>query len=452
VAEIDSAVDKAIRSRPQFSHEYETWSTSSQSSDSDSTCGPPSTAADEFRISISSTVYQSHSHSHFPYSTDGHPLTHSDHESFIEFSSPTCSSFSITSDTDRLPSSPLIMDLDRPSSRTDIAKSGKPPLPTTPKPHFDRLSVGSAAQRKSSSRRTSPDPQPLPPTTNLLNPEERAELIRRNRKLAQVFGATPGADALTSQPKRNHLDYAHNRHSHPRNAHTIDLDPDRPRSTPPNPSAVTTWLQSVNTTSQTGDLEKLSHSGHSVTSFIDLSDDDRRSKRRPSHATSSSSASLCESMTEEDRLEEDRRRKREKLTKLHRFLGSRVPTNLALGLVDIETAFPTPVSPDSLTDSVAQADLQLPFLRRRRSSSVVALPSTWSDDIDRLKEELDHREKAVNVRRALKMEKVRSGGIGSSFAILTDGCTHRCSASSRPRPCITRVVRPHHRSRKQQGQ
>jgi hypothetical protein len=168
----------------------------------------------------------------------------------------------------------------------------------------------------------------------------------------------------------------------------------------------------LNVADQTGDLEKLSRSGHSVTSFIDLSDDEGRGKRRLPHVTSASSASLYENMTEEERLEEDRRRKREKLTKLHRFLGSRVPTNLALGLVDIETAFPTtPVSPNSLTNSVGQGDSQMPFLRRRRSSSVIALPTTWSDDIDRLKEELDHREKAVNVRRAVKMEKAGVGRI-----------------------------------------
>jgi len=46
------------------------------------------------------------------------------------------------------------------------------------------------------------------------------------------------------------------------------------------------------------------------------------------------------------------------------------------------------------------------WTRRRRSSSPVAKPSSWSDDIDRVKEDLNEREKAINVRRAVKMEKV----------------------------------------------
>jgi hypothetical protein len=46
--------------------------------------------------------------------------------------------------------------------------------------------------------------EPRPPTTNNLNAQERSELIRKNRKLAQVFGETPspmsGAEDLPDSP------------------------------------------------------------------------------------------------------------------------------------------------------------------------------------------------------------------------------------------------------------
>jgi hypothetical protein len=37
---------------------------------------------------------------------------------------------------------------------------------------------------------------PLSPTTNFLDSGERADLIRKTRKLARVFGKTPGVDDL----------------------------------------------------------------------------------------------------------------------------------------------------------------------------------------------------------------------------------------------------------------
>ena len=50
---------------------------------------------------------------------------------------------------------------------------------------------------------------------------------------------------------------------------------------------------------------------------------------------------------------------------------------------------------------------------RRRSSSAAEFKSNWSGPDDRVKEELDEREKAINVRRAVKMEKVSC--LGTSF-------------------------------------
>lgn len=151
-------------------------------------------------------------------------------------------------------------------------------------------------------------------------------------------------------------------------------------------------------------------------SFIDLSDEDvdeealspitfatnstEMGSRRP---PSPSQLSLYEAMTPEQRAEEERRRKREKLAKLHRFLGSRVPADLVLGADYLESSLP-PIQPSMPAE---ESEGRTQWLRRRRSSSAGALPS-WSDDVDRMKEELNDKEKAINVRRAQKMEKVRA--------------------------------------------
>jgi len=65
--------------------------------------------------------------------------------------------------------------------------------PTSPEPEFLKKTFVYA----------SPKPvhhsvSPLPPTTNWLDAHERAERIRRNRKLTQVFGRTPAAEGLAS--------------------------------------------------------------------------------------------------------------------------------------------------------------------------------------------------------------------------------------------------------------
>ncbi|KAI0660543.1 hypothetical protein C8Q70DRAFT_913472 [Cubamyces menziesii] len=118
------------------------------------------------------------------------------------------------------------------------------------------------------------------------------------------------------------------------------------------------------------------------------------------------------SLSSEQLAEEERRRKREKLAKLHRFLGSRVPQHLVLGPLDEGTPLPPPApspipSPFDRTATDDDAsDARRIKMRRRRSSSAAEFSRTWSDDIDRLKEELNEREKAINVRRAVKMEKM----------------------------------------------
>ena len=150
-------------------------------------------------------------------------------------------------------------------------------------------------------------------------------------------------------------------------------------------------------------------------SFIDLSDEEAGNdsvsevlvetpKASRGRHPFSSTASIADSVSSEQLAEEERRRKREKLAKLHRFLGSRVPPHLVLGPLEEGTPLPPPAfSPDD-----DESDIRKVKMRRRRSSSAAEFSRTWSDDIDRLKEELNEREKAINVRRAVKMEKVRA--------------------------------------------
>jgi hypothetical protein len=164
----------------------------------------------------------------------------------------------------------------------------------------------------------------------------------------------------------------------------------------------------VDRTPRSNDLKQRALASASSTSFIDLSDDlGSAPEDMPMKAVISSSPSaqsLFENMSPDEQAEEERRRKRQKLVKLHRFLGSRVPTGLVLGLNVSEVSLPPEITVNGL-----QEEEDLPrklWARRRRSSSAAVFPSNWSDELDRLKEDLNEEEKAINVRRAQKMEKV----------------------------------------------
>ncbi|KAF8665490.1 hypothetical protein AX16_000505 [Volvariella volvacea WC 439] len=374
-----------------------------------------------------------------------------------------------------------------------------PTEPTSPSPlSMSKTFYGSRTATKSTpgSRTHSPTPNnrddgsgqnwdDLPPTTNFLDLDERADLIRKSRKLAQLFGQPPSADVLAQQESRNPaLKRGHQRGALSLNDHEIVIVGHKPislrppavgngrrYSNPLSPDEVS-FLGSVthdkdgesNSISNTGDGDgKRAGRQGSLTSFIDLSEEeedkkagldkgrevgetkegsggakeaaaDRRDgedhhhharipssasaitistlstttpkldgRRRPSSPTSQS---LFENMTPEERAEEDRRRKREKLAKLHRFLGSRVPADLVLG-IDIPP--PDSMLPPAAFDSAILGENDDPsrsaWIRRRRSSSAAAFP-TWLDDVDRMKDDLGDKEKAINVRRAQKMERV----------------------------------------------
>ncbi|KAG7099846.1 hypothetical protein E1B28_001653 [Marasmius oreades] len=163
---------------------------------------------------------------------------------------------------------------------------------------------------------------------------------------------------------------------------------------------------------QEGQVQSHGHAGrrHSPETSSPNTSLTRQLTSSPSHCRSNSFStddiSLFENlninMSPEEQAEEDKRRKREKLAKLHRFLGSRVPANLVIA--GIEDPGLPPLSPaDALLSLEGRKDSS--WLGRRRSSSAAAFPA-WSDDLDRLKDGLSNAEKAIIVRRAQKMEKM----------------------------------------------
>ncbi|KAG5650485.1 hypothetical protein H0H81_012076 [Sphagnurus paluster] len=365
--EMDDDDDRVfVRRRPLLSHDEDGASSRASSCSSTTTHGPASTI-DAARISISSTVYPASevdSHPHAMYHTAD---TAHRESSFIDILSPELAEFML--------------------------------------PH-----------RRSPSPAPAPVPaRKVPATTNFLQLGERSDLIRKNRKLAQVFGQPPGPDAFPQiqDAARKALVLAPLSPLSPTRHHHRAFS-DGPES----PGLQASWLPAL----QYMNIHPRRHSAplspddfsldrpSSPTSFMDLSDDPGSAalptpkspvSRRP---PSPSAESLFENMTPEEQAEEIRRRKREKLAKLHRFLGSRVPANLVLGVDDAPPALP----PLNFTTTAPENDetKRKAWLRRRRSSSAAAFSSTWSDEVDRIKEDLNMREKAINVRRAQKMEKV----------------------------------------------
>lgn len=126
--------------------------------------------------------------------------------------------------------------------------------------------------------------------------------------------------------------------------------------------------------------------------------------------------SLMENMTPEQKAEEERRRKREKVAKLHRFLGSRVPTELVVSPVP---GAPLPPFIPTYDRSLPVSDSEIPiharlWARKRRNSIASSDPLDRLPEIDRRKEDLTDEEKAVAVKRALKMERVGLQALAST--------------------------------------
>lgn len=240
---------------------------------------------------------------------------------------------------------------------------------------------------------------PLAPTTNFLDSGERADLVRKTRKLARVFGKTPGPDdmpvpELSLSMSRNSSDSDWSR------SPASQSDEVRRHSAPLSPDDVYSMSSHGSLPSP---KDKAGH--HVLNDTFDGGDTASVIKRLPTIPTQSQSETMLDERLDEDEQAEERRRKREKLAKLHRFLGSRVPINLVLG-TDIEPTLPSPYL-NPIGPLYRNEDGQAAWLKRRRSSSAIPFSPHWSNDLERVKEELNDQEKFINVRRAVKMEKVR---------------------------------------------
>ncbi|KAK7465320.1 hypothetical protein VKT23_005299 [Stygiomarasmius scandens] len=245
-----------------------------------------------------------------------------------------------------------------------------------------------------------------------LQPGERADLVRRSKKLTQVFGQTPGVCVLdSSRGHRAAFSISNDRVWGPAdNNQTIYLSASSSRrhSTPLTPEELDSFRAPSSDSPNGGQ-----------TSFIDLSDGESRIDDDSHSDSTVHDDSFLDDHDDSDDgdgdPDEERRRKRDKLAKLHRFLGSRVPTDLVLGRdpdysgpeTDLPPIVPLDINLDNMNFShQSDDDARKAWLRRRRSSSAAAFPERWSDDLDRLKEDLGDEEKKINVRRAHKMEQV----------------------------------------------
>ena len=317
----------------------------------------------------------------------------------------------------------------------------KPPIPTTPKPVFNR---------PHSLRRSFGDrPRVEDSSTTTLSSTERAGLVKKTRKITQLFGQTPGPDLISPLQRSLLSPDARNGRSH-RAAASISnpLHPSDRGVWPPPEGTVylnvngrrhSTPLSPTNTSTMWGldedesildrdrgspicmepvraRVPKSSPMSPPPTpvSFIDLSEDDsaaetpkditdyRRQAPFSRDPMIDDTASLL-TFTSTQVHDEERKRKRDKLVKLHRFLGSRVPADLVLGMdLSQSPPLPPPASPE-----LGFEDTRKKFrMRRRRSSSYSGYTRPLTTQEDRMKSDLDMQEKALNVRRAAKMEKV----------------------------------------------
>jgi hypothetical protein len=197
-----------------------------------------------------------------------------------------------------------------------------------------------------------PSPPPVeeagnPDHYNTLNPKERGFLVRKNRKLAQILGEDPIISPYSPVP-----DGIAQLESIPIDRLVVPTDSDLK-----------------------GD----------AASFLSLPP----SPVSPSFETDA---------------EIDRKRKRARLAKLHRYLGGDVPAEKVLGITEYMRDLDLPSTEAS---GPAQEERAWRNLTWRRKSMVATFPN-WEEEIGESmhKDELSEREKATNVKRAYKMEKV----------------------------------------------
>ena len=394
----------SLAKRPSTSPGYTSYTTHIPS-----TREPVNTSKNGSCISISTTVYPPSDKDSYPYndpaSNSGKSHSPSQREYNLNSTSMDCPQISPIQFSRRLSDSWPSIYSDPPNY------SSKPDPPTTLEPISYSASVKSGTPRPLPPIPTASGP-PLPPTTNFLDSGERADLVRTTRKLARVFGQTPGADGMPVQePSFSTSRYSSDsdwsqRPSTSQSELEVDdfrrhlgpLSSDDVSSVTPSPQGSLTPSKNQAGYHAQVQINDTFDGGDTASVILEADKISKPPSINPSR-------SQLETMFE-DELADERRRKREKLAKLHRFLGSRVPTNLVLGIDDnVEASLPSPYfSPTN--PLYRNEDRQITWLKRRKSSSAIPTSPHWSNDLERVKEELNDQEKLINVRRAVKMEKV----------------------------------------------
>ena len=111
----------------------------------------------------------------------------------------------------------------------------------------------------------------------------------------------------------------------------------------------------------------------------------------------------------------ERQRKREKLAKIHRYLGSKVPPELVLGCSSASSPLATISNPAVLKQHVVPDNQNQDAMKRRRSLSAVTYQHAYSLDAlsrseveNRAKDTISDVERMVKIKRAQKIEQVCS--------------------------------------------
>ncbi|KAH6916613.1 hypothetical protein BKA70DRAFT_1250047 [Coprinopsis sp. MPI-PUGE-AT-0042] len=409
---------------------------------------PPSTAegASALRISISSTIYpdSAQTHSHHVHDSDDSNDDQSDASHDLYYTQPITTTTNDLLDEQTIdPDNYQLMSILSGSRLSAMShkrqeSSAKPPVPTTPKPKFTRrplnplsfypiVSLDAAKQLVFEGYAE----DPVPPTTNWLNQDERADLIRKSRKLARVFGRTPGPDIMayqnnspSGQPLSDKQQQRHHRTpSPPRHRRRMSAWPSptetqfwvgsttssgnsRRHSAPLSPDDIqgeATILISTYLLHRSSDDETPHDDGMSSTFEGIGNGHNSKSKSKKTATTGGASAAKRPVSMSAQQAEEERAEART-IGQAPQASGFACPSELGVGcprrlVVGV-------VGRDGWNDESAAAKRTAWLRLRRRSSSSAALPPTWVSDLERNKEELDTKEKALNVRRAQKMEKV----------------------------------------------
>ncbi|KDQ14500.1 hypothetical protein BOTBODRAFT_44609 [Botryobasidium botryosum FD-172 SS1] len=267
--------------------------------------------------------------------------------------------------------------LGRPPNRVSHARAGSSPpdLHISTKSSFGGSRPSSPLVRPASACETEWDAVDRPPTTNVLSTSERNELLRKNRKLQQVLGETPvplpfvgGNDVSSYRLQLERLPLSQRRHSYTSpppplswhdqtHSYPIAISPPtpnemaqtivhgrrpRPLSSPASPAFFGSFDHPYSPRNNIIDYDQPStppftpmpNKGQEV-EFPNAEQTNAMYTVPSPHSLSSFTSTEGSSIAmgyEPEPTSPTHAQKRAKLAKIHRFLGSRVPPHLVLGL------------------------------------------------------------------------------------------------------------------------